>query len=133
MENKDMIRSIETVSMNAWPALREEFYDGWVLRFSKGYTKRANSVNVLGESSLDLAEKISTCEAAYQREDLAAIFRLTPLSPPDLDGLLESRGYRRLDPTGVMTLDLREWIDHPGEAALLQESSRDAWLVIHGE
>ena len=34
-----MIRLIEELSLNAWPALQTVLYDGWVLRFADGYTR----------------------------------------------------------------------------------------------
>jgi len=40
-----MIQRIEELSMNALPALSTVFLNGWILRFSNGYTRRANSVN----------------------------------------------------------------------------------------
>ena len=58
-------RRIEEVSLNSWPALQQILFDGWILRFSEGYTKRANSVNPLFASSMDVGEKVDTCERLY--------------------------------------------------------------------
>ncbi len=52
-----MIRLIEEISMDAWPSAQTLLYDGWVLRFSGGYTRRANAVYPLYSSSLDVNEK----------------------------------------------------------------------------
>ena len=53
-------RRLEEVAMNAWPALQQMLFDGWILRFAQGYTKRANSVHPLFESHLDTAITPST-------------------------------------------------------------------------
>ena len=58
----DDILYIEERSLNAHPAIETQFYDGWVLRFAGGYTKRANSVNPLYVGALPLDEKIAFCE-----------------------------------------------------------------------
>ncbi len=70
-------RRLEEVALNAWPALQQMLFDGWVLRFAKGYTKRANSVNPVFASSLDIDEKIDTCTRLYGDQGLPLIFRLT--------------------------------------------------------
>lgn len=67
-------RRIEKVSLNSWPALQQILFDGWVLRFSEGYTKRANSVNPLFASSLDVEVKIDTCERLYAERGLPPSF-----------------------------------------------------------
>ena len=67
---------IEEQSLNAWPALETYLYDGWLLRFSKGYTKRANSVNALCSGSLSLDKKIAFCETRYRDRGLRPTFRL---------------------------------------------------------
>ena len=41
-----MVRHIKELAVNAWPSL-QTLLDGWVLRFANGYTRRANSVNLL--------------------------------------------------------------------------------------
>jgi GNAT superfamily N-acetyltransferase len=95
---------IERVALRAWPSAETIEYDGWVLRASAGYTKRANSVNPHFGSSLPIKEKLDHCERFYAERQLPPIFRLTPFSlPRELDGLLATNGYTTLDPTLVMT------------------------------
>ncbi len=122
---------IEEAALQAWPALKQITYDGWVLRFSGGYTKRANSVNPLYQSILGVSEKIEYCERAYVERGLPPIFRLIdPLAPHELDSLLSERGYRVFHPTRVMGLDLHTW--EPGELtdSLMKIHTLDPWLDI---
>lgn len=101
------IRSLEEIAWNAWPALKQIIYDGWLLRFSEGFTKRANAICPLYPSSQDVDEKISYCERIYHEAGLPPVFRITPLaSPPNLDTVLARRGYRQLDITEVHVLEL---------------------------
>ena len=80
-----LARRIEEVSLNSWPALQQILFDGWLLRFSRGYTKRANSVNALYDSRVDVEEKVQVCEVRYRERGLPAVFRITPFAmPPDL-------------------------------------------------
>ncbi len=74
--------ALEELSMNAWPALKTHLYDGWVLRFANGYTKRANSVHPIYSSTLPVGEKITFCEGLYGREGLPTVFKLTHASRP---------------------------------------------------
>jgi len=57
MNNK--IQLYEELSLNAHPSLQTQVYDGWILRYANGYTSRANSINPLYQSTLDLQEKIA--------------------------------------------------------------------------
>lgn len=99
------IRAIEELSLNAWPAQQTLLYDGWVLRFSGDYTRRANSVNPLYPSSLPLEAKIQACEAQYRQQNLPVIFKITPDSQPsDLDARLALLGYAHEASTSVQTL-----------------------------
>ena len=105
--SNEEFRQLERTMFRAWPAFEAVDYDGWVLRFADGYTKRANSVNPHFGSSLLLAAKLAHCESAYRERELRTIFRLTPFSQPEgLDERLAALGYETLDPTLVMTRSL---------------------------
>jgi len=91
----------EELAANAHPSLRTQLYDGWVLRFSNGYTKRANSVHPLYPSTLPLEEKIVFCERAYAAQGLPTIFKITDALPAALDACLAERGYEKVAPTNL--------------------------------
>lgn len=102
-----MVRYLEELSMNAWPSLETIHYDGWIIRFSNGYTKRANSVYPLYSSTIDILEKIEKCEQLFLSKNLHPVFKLTHHSTPqELDSSLYERGYKTIDPTSVETLSL---------------------------
>jgi GNAT superfamily N-acetyltransferase len=126
-------RRIEEASLNAWPALQQMLFDGWILRFSKGYTKRANSVNPFFAPSIDIREKIEICETLYAERGLPPIFRITPFaSPVNLDQVLAGRGYKKIDTTLVLHLDLSQGTTFPPPPGRLREESLDDWLGLYG-
>ncbi|MFZ6029977.1 MAG: GNAT family N-acetyltransferase [Chloroflexota bacterium] len=101
------IASFEELSLNAWPAPRTLCYDGWVLRFAGGYTRRANAIYPIYPSMLPLEEKIAVCERVYGGQGLPVVFKMTDVaSPPALDGVLAGQGYRVEAHTSVQVLDL---------------------------
>lgn len=105
------IKTIEDLSLNAWPSHQMQVYDGWILRFSYFYTHRTNSVEQIGPSILPFGEKINYCEQIYQRWNTPCIFKITPLSDPSLEALLIERGYHTEHRTDVMVLDLNNISD----------------------
>lgn len=50
-------KTMEELSLNNWQPLSTLLYDGWVLRFANGYTKRANSIQPILYSTLELEQK----------------------------------------------------------------------------
>lgn len=93
--------------MNAWPALQTLLYDGWVLRFANGYTRRANSVNPIYTSTIDVNAKIEHCRKLYDAKKLRTIFKMTEeIYPTDLDRVLETIGFDREAETSVQIIDL---------------------------
>ena len=104
-------------------------YDGWIIRFAGGYTKRANSVNPLYSSSLNIDEKLGFCERLYRKKNLPVVFKLTPsVYPSDLDEKLEDNGYQKESPTSVQTVDVDVVnLQEPSEAECQDELS-NAWL-----
>jgi GNAT superfamily N-acetyltransferase len=124
-----VIKTFEELSLNAWPALQTELFDGWILRFANGYTKRSNSINPIYDSVLSLEEKIKTCEEKYQIHNLPVIFKLTHGSvPTEIDGELEKRNYFKLDETSVRVLDLNEYQYQNKNEILTEEFFSDDWF-----
>jgi len=126
-------RRIEEAGLNSWPALQQLLFDGWLLRFAQGYTKRANSVTPLYSSLLPVEEKIAWCEHLYQEKQLPAIFRLLSFSgeSQQLDQLLAQRGYAALDRTLVWSLKLP---DEPiPENPALRIMALADWLSIYAQ
>lgn len=102
-----MNRFFEELSMNAWPSIENHFYDGWILRYSNRYTKRANSVYPIYKSQRDMKEKLAFCEAFYTGKNMLATFRLHDGEElHDLDIFLEDNGYHVLSPTDVLSMSL---------------------------
>ncbi|HEX3022294.1 MAG TPA: GNAT family N-acetyltransferase [Lachnospiraceae bacterium] len=87
------IINYEELSINAFPALLTEIYDGWILRYANGYTYRANSVNPIYTSRESLDKKITICEERYFQKGLPCVFKMTDNLDSPLDGMLEKRGY----------------------------------------
>jgi N-acetylglutamate synthase len=101
-------RRIEEASLNTWPALQQMLFDGWVMRFSNGYTRRANSITPLYTSLLPAQEKFVACENLYRTKQLPTIFRLLSFSSiaNDLDALLAQQGYQRVDHVLILSTEL---------------------------
>lgn len=101
-------RRIEEASLNSWPALQQLLFDGWVMRFSGGYTKRANSVTPLYTSLLPDHEKIVACENFYRKKQLPTIFRFVSFSSTahGLDALLAQLQYQRIDHTRILCAEI---------------------------
>jgi ribosomal protein S18 acetylase RimI-like enzyme len=130
---ENTIRLYEELSMNAHPALQQQLYDGWVLRFAGGYTGRANSVTPLYPAYLDAGEKIAVCESLYHSRGLRTLFKLTEAAG-SLDELLAERGYTVRTPTLLMTTTLQPMDTNSGinlETGL-SPSWREASFSLHG-
>ncbi len=124
-----MIRTIEELSLNAWPALQTLLWDGWVLRFANGYTRRANSVNPLYPGDDDVSSKIEACARIYRRQGLDVVFKITPaVQPATLDDALAARGYAINAQTSVQILNLNgQKLSTDG--VTLTENLTDEWLA----
>ncbi|WP_342571871.1 GNAT family N-acetyltransferase [Paenibacillus sp. FSL R5-0749] len=122
-------KTIEEISLNHWQPLSTLLYDGWVLRFAKGYTKRANSIQPIYYSTLDVHEKIEECERIYASNQLSTIFKITPFIQPDhLDQLLQDKGYAVVDLTRIQIRSLDDIKEPVHQAVQIDEQLTTTWL-----
>ena len=127
-----MTISLEELSLNAWPSLQTTLYDGWIIRFANGYTKRSNSVTPLYPSAIDLEQKLRFCEDIYQRHNLPTIFKLTEaIHPTGLDEALSAHGYQKESPTSVQVMDLEALEVKSTQEVNLQEDLSTRWLEAY--
>jgi hypothetical protein len=124
-QNLDEVRRLEGLAFRGWPALECLDVAGWHLRLSGGYTKRANSINALGSY---LSTSIAALEAPYQQRSLPPVWRLTPLAPPAIAGLLEARGYRAIDRSHLQVCSLHDSFAADPAVAILPASTPD-WIA----
>lgn len=108
------VRRLEELAFAGWPALESRDDAGWRLRFSGGYTKRANSINALTPSAEAHPSTIARLEAAYRDRGQPAIWRLSPLAPPAIGAILADRGYRTIERSLLQVCHLRgDTVVHP--------------------
>jgi N-acetylglutamate synthase len=140
-----LIEQIEDAALNAWPSPKQMIYDGWIMRFTGGPSKRVNSANIRYPSNLPFSEKVRFCEDIYAIEGLPTLFRLpAPFSPHELRQTLENAGYHAFDETFVLYRELNrpepipaglsikampisEWLPYKGKISGTPEGP----LVIH--
>ncbi|MDR3139532.1 MAG: GNAT family N-acetyltransferase [Treponema sp.] len=98
--------TIEELSMNAWPSIQTVVYDGWIIRLANGYTKRANSINPIYPSKINLEEKIQHCKNLYAKYNLPVVYKLVKCDEhKTIDKKLEALNYEALDITSVQICD----------------------------
>jgi N-acetylglutamate synthase len=121
------VRRLEELAFAAWPALESRDVAGWRLRFSGGYSKRANSINALGPDAQIDGRTLDGLEAAYRKRHQRPVWRLTPLAPPATGDLLAGRGYRPIERSLLRVCPLQPGFAAAPEVAI-QPAPSAAWL-----
>ena len=126
------IAEIEAGALVSWPAL-EELRDGaWIARFSRGYSRRSNSLQSMDPADdSNAGARLDAMRARYAERGLPSYFRITPLAGPNTLAALDSQGWIEDDLNLVMAMPLRK-IMRP-VAAMTQSFALDdaEWLAIH--
>jgi ribosomal protein S18 acetylase RimI-like enzyme len=105
--NQDFIKTVQEIANNAWPAFYSYLMDGWIVRFNKGVTYRANSVLPLNWWGENLQSSVEKVEKSYYQSHLPPIFQLHDgYEPKGLESLLIDRSYKKIMPTSVMGTDI---------------------------
>ena len=120
---------IERIHAETWPAIETWDYDGWQLRFARGYTKRANSITTAERGSRPLETKIAACEAAYEARRVTPVFRLPGTAEiAETDGALERHGYAKIDKTSIRVAALEEPLPPRGDEINIARRPTEEWL-----
>ena len=128
----EQIQKFEEMCLNGHVALNTLLYDGWILKFSEGYTGRANSVSVLYPSSKTFEEKVPFCEQAYKKQKLPCLFKITE-TDSELNSFLAKRGYEPVTPTNLMVCDLTTnsvTSEKDPSIEYIFSSAPDEWLPV---
>ncbi|MER7704923.1 GNAT family N-acetyltransferase [Kitasatospora sp. NPDC097605] len=84
---------LQRVAARGWPAVEQARLGAWTLRASAGFTRRANSVQALGDPGVPLDEALTTAREWYAARGLPAWVEVTtPGSPEPLRAELDRLG-----------------------------------------
>jgi ribosomal protein S18 acetylase RimI-like enzyme len=98
-----LVLALESRLINAWPSFETQIAGGWILRFAKGYSKRANAATPLLAGVTLEDELIDHIVAQYEKQRIRPCFRLTSLQADEVDARLAGRGFEEIEPTfGMM-------------------------------
>jgi len=99
--------TIEELSMNAWPSLKTLVYDGWIIRLSNGYGNRANSINPIYPSKIDLEEKLKYCDELFSHHNLLTAYKIIGCEEHQfLNKKLEDMNYQKINETSIKVFQI---------------------------
>lgn len=113
------VRRLEAVSFRSFPSTSTHYDGTWAIRLTAGHpAKRLNSVNPLDPSDHAYIDaRLELAKRKFESFGRELVFRQSPLAPPELEDILDDRGWARFDESIVMMLDLdrvslSEHVDH---------------------
>ncbi len=105
---------LEHSAFSAWPALEQYQFLDIIVRSSQGYTKRANSANVLTIAPHEYLMVLAHVEEYFKRRSLPSIFRIPLFESQlsyqqilDFDDHLQQQGYAYQDKSLVYQKQLK--------------------------
>ncbi|GEP58064.1 GNAT family N-acetyltransferase [Reyranella soli] len=120
------VRRLEELAFAGWPALETRDVAGWRLRFSGGYTKRANSINALERKAQTDLKTVEGLESAYRELGQLPAWRLSPLAPAAIAEVLAARGYRAIERSLVQVCPLRAFT--PAPEVRIHAQPTESWI-----
>ncbi|MEV7597804.1 GNAT family N-acetyltransferase [Kitasatospora sp. NPDC089797] len=131
---------LQRTAGRGWPGTEQQELGAWTLRAAAGFTRRANSVQALGDPGVPLTEALAAVRDWYAARALPALVEV--VTPGTADGLRELLGPPR-SPTLVRTAPLaglaRTGAGHPaapsaegrGRVRLARTADAD-WMSLYG-
>ncbi|MFI9270537.1 GNAT family N-acetyltransferase [Kitasatospora sp. NPDC052896] len=124
---------LQRTAARGWPAVEQEALGEWTLRASAGFTRRANSVQALGDPGRPLPAALAAVRAWYAARGLPAWVEVTtPGSPPELAAELDRMGAT-IAPTLVRTAPLAALarLDGATDRIRLSRTAGPDWLALY--
>jgi GNAT superfamily N-acetyltransferase len=118
----------EHACLNAWPSLHNVVCDDWIVRFSEGLTRRANSVNPLRATARADGARIQLFENLFRAQELPLIFRVPTLLDPSVDRGLERLGFTAEGESCVIYGDIGEVSAKPDPSVDVTSRVGEDWL-----
>lgn len=125
---RDLAWKAEQACLNAWPALHNVFYGDWIVRFSEGLTRRANSANPLRSDARVSGATIQQFENLFRAQNLPLIIRVPSLLDPSVERNLDKLGFAAEGESAVLYGDLGAVTAERDEAVEIAEGVHDDWL-----
>ncbi len=126
------IQFYQELATITWPPKMILNQNGWKVRISEGVTKRANSVSPIVYTGNNVKADIFQVEKIYHEQNLTPIFQLADyFEPAELKEKLISLGYKTIDETIVMTVEINEMNMSPQADEyefLLLEENLEEWI-----
>lgn len=103
------IAELEAIAAQGWQPLESSKYGSWLLRQSRGFTGRGNSVLPLDDAPpSDVDKALDSVKRWYRERGLAATFAVPMPWQNELDALLNARGWTAKSLTHVLIADVAE-------------------------
>jgi N-acetylglutamate synthase len=124
----------EEAAINGYPPLQQVVLGDWLLRFSGGARRTANSATPLREPQGDADEVIAIAEALYRAQGLPTIFRLPSFLDPAIDATLAAHGYSAEGESCIIEGPIDPIIAAAapfggGDAVILHDRPTDDWFA----
>ncbi|MFG2817840.1 GNAT family N-acetyltransferase [Kitasatospora sp. NPDC048365] len=124
---------LQRIAARSWPAVENEPLGEWTLRAAAGFTRRANSVQALGDPGVPLGEALDRVRGWYAARGLPGYVEvITPGSPPDLAAELDRIGAAYA-PTLVRTAPLAPLakLGRGHERVRLSRTAGPEWMSLY--
>ncbi|MEV7781434.1 GNAT family N-acetyltransferase [Kitasatospora sp. NPDC088351] len=124
---------LQRIAARGWPAVEQEPLGDWTLRASAGFTRRANSVQALGDPGLPLPRALAAVQDWYRARALPAWVEVcVPGSPEELRAELDRLGAA-YSPTLVRTAALATLarIGSGHDRVRLSRTAGPEWMALY--
>lgn len=126
------IDDLEQAGFNAWPALRNVFVGGWLVRTADGYTKRANSANFLRPHPMPAADAVARCTQLLAAQGVRPAFRLVERAETRaVERHLADARWVQIEPSLVMHAPLDGAFPARDADPSISLLPLDEWLEVH--